>query len=841
MHLIRIKTSFLLILAISISHLIYSQEQTDLQQLEEKPPEPIKYPVIEISGKIEEISLYLLKLKEVVKPSEEIALIDSSREAYLQGKEELQNEVDLDNLAQYNTRKLEDLRQRWERLNKQISDWQATVSQRAKELEVEKSKLEEIIGIWQSTYDNAQIEEAPVELLQSVRDIQSELKKYEQDIGKIITNGLRIQNTLADDNIALGINVSKLTDALNQRRQSIFSQDAAPLWEAFAQPKDTVALSTQMTDVWELYRRSAKDFVEINEQNIALDLFLFLILLLLVFGLKNFSKKIENPGNSLDMALQLLERPISISVLLFLLFFFLIYPDLPEGLVSLIKIILLIPLIRIITHISHKSIKILLYGLAALLVLSEIQSLSPTESLLERIVLLILTIVSLSSLLWLMIKKPFQFAFEGEKGFGAIKIGIRVAVIFFGVSLIANFLGYITLAEILVTKTLNSIFAAVILVTSSITLNALLDILLLTKIAKKIRVVNDYPDKIKRTTGKIIRYAFIFWWLTILLRNFEILLPVEDYFRDFFTREWIIGSFSISIADVVLFFVTIWVSVLLARVIRFFLEGDVLSRMTLPRGVPGAISAIVKYVIVGFGIVVAFSAAGLDLDKFALLAGALGVGIGFGLQDLVRNFISGLILIFERPIQVGDAVQIDTLSGKVMQIGIRSSIIKTWQGAEVVVPNGQLITNKLVNWTMTDRLRRLDIKIGVSYGTNIELVMQTLLKCAKDQKNILTAPAPYVLFNDFAESYLEFELRCWTSHPDWIFIRSDIRVAIDEAFDKEGIVIPFPQRDLHIVSDRTKETTESDDLDKRKERQNKRKSKDQETNEKPDDIEDTSN
>jgi small-conductance mechanosensitive channel len=412
----------------------------------------------------------------------------------------------------------------------------------------------------------------------------------------------------------------------------------------------------------------------------------------------------------------------------------------------------------------------------------------------------LLTIISLSGFLWLIIKKPFQSAFEGKKGFGALKIGVRVAVIFFGISLIANILGYVTLAEILVIKTLNSIFAAVILVTASITLNALLDILLLTNIAKKIRVVKNYPKKIKRTTGKIIRYAFIFWWATIFLLNFEILLPVEDYFRDFFTRQWAIGTFSISIAEIALFFITIWISVLLARLVRFILEGDVLSRMTLPRGVPGAISAIVKYVIVGFGIIIAFSAAGLDLDKFALLAGALGVGIGFGLQDLVRNFISGLILIFERPIQVGDAVQIDTLSGKVMQIGIRSSTIKTWDGADVVVPNGQLITNKLINWTMTDKLRRIDIKVGVSYGTDVALVMQTLLKCAKDQKDILTSPAPYVLFNDFAESYLEFELRCWTSHPDWIFIRSDIRIAIDETFEKDGIVIPFPQRDLHLKS-----------------------------------------
>ncbi len=536
----------IILLTFAITLLAFPQDETNLQQQEKTQPKqekPITYPVIEISGKIEEVSLYLQKLEEVLEPSEEIALIDSAREAYLQGKEDLQNEADLDNLDQYNTRKLEDLRQRWEKLDDKVSDWQSVVSERVTELEVEKNKLEETIEIWERTYNNARIEEAPAEILQSVSKVQLDFKKYQKDIGKLITKDLKIQNTLADENIALGINVSKLTDALNQRRQSIFSQDAAPLWEAFVQPKDTVALSTQMTDVLELYRRSASDFIEINKRNIAVDIFLFLILLLLVYGFKNFSKKLENPSNSLDMALRLLERPISITVLLFLLFFFLIYPELPEILVSFIKMLVLIPLLRIITHISDKSVRIPLFGLATLLVLSEIQSISPTESLLERIILLMLTIISLSGFLWLIIKKPFQSAFEEKKGFGAIKVGVRIAAIFFGVSLIANIFGFVTLAEILVVKTLNSIFAAVILVTASITLNALLDIVLLTKIAMKIRVVQNHPDKIKRTTGKIIRYALIFWWATIFLANFEILLPVEDYFIGILTRQWEIGNF----------------------------------------------------------------------------------------------------------------------------------------------------------------------------------------------------------------------------------------------------------------------------------------------------------
>ena len=285
------------------------------------------------------------------------------------------------------------------------------------------------------------------------------------------------------------------------------------------------------------------------------------------------------------------------------------------------------------------------------------------------------------------------------------------------------------------------------------------------------------------------------------MKNFLIEEEIIEWLTETFGKVWEIGDLKVSIGNILLFFISIWLAVQIARLVRFLLEGDVLPRLNLARGVPGAISSITSYLIIGFGIIIAMVAAGIDLSSFALLAGALGVGIGFGLQDLVRNFISGLILIFERPIQTGDAVQVDDLSGRVLKIGIRSSIIKTWEGAEVIVPNGNLISNKLINWTLSDQLRRIDIKVGVAYGTDVTLVMKTLLSCAKNNEQILTSPAPYVLFNDFADSYLEFELRCWTSnYPDWIFIRSDIRVAIDEAFEKEKISIPFPQRDLHLKS-----------------------------------------
>jgi small-conductance mechanosensitive channel len=803
MHKILIKFIFTLSLFNLFDISLISQEQT---QQEEIPPEPITYSLMEIPVKIEEVNNYYKTLAEIVKTSPFIAEIDSLHESYLKSKEELENEADLEKLESYFTRKLEDLRQRWEKLSNKVSAWQTSVSERTGELEAEKNKVDEILNIWARSYDNARKEKAPKELLQSLKDIQSELKKYQREIGRIITKDLKIQNTLTDENVELGIILSKINDALKDRRKEIFSQDSAPLWEAIFESKDTVSITTQFGDIWKLYKRSAVEFIEINRRNLARDFILLIIALLCVYGLKFFSKKLDESDESVNRALSILERPISITVLLFLLFIVLAYPELPEVLKSLMAILVLIPLIRIVFHITDRLLHLPLFGFAILFVLIEIQDISITESVAERILLLMLTLLAIAGLAWIIWKKIPQQAFEGKKGNNYIIFGIRVSVILVSTSLLMNILGYVRLAELLVVGTISSFFMIILLVTAYIAVIALLIIFLHTKVAKRLRVVNNHPEKIKKTTSKIIRIGTTIWLTIGILNSFQLGEPVEEWLIGALTKVWAIGTFSLSIGDVLLFFVTIWISLLIARLIRFFLEEDVLSRMTLPRGVPGAVSAIVKYIIVGFGVVVAFTAAGLDLDKFSILIGALGVGIGFGLQDLVNNFISGLILIFERPIQVGDAVQVDTLSGRVGQIGIRSSIIKTWQGAEVIVPNGQLISNKLTNWTMSDQLRRLDLKVGVKYGSDVEKVMEVLLGCAKEHKYILVSPTSYVLFTEFADSYLEFELRCWTSnYGAWLDTRSELNVAIDKAFKREGIEIPFPQRDLHIVSDFTKD------------------------------------
>jgi potassium efflux system protein len=204
---------------------------------------------------------------------------------------------------------------------------------------------------------------------------------------------------------------------------------------------------------------------------------------------------------------------------------------------------------------------------------------------------------------------------------------------------------------------------------------------------------------------------------------------------------------------------------------------------------------------VGVGFLMAILASGMDVTRFTVILGTLSVGIGFGLQNVVNNFVSGLILLYERPIRVGDVIDVGTATGTVTHIGIRSSTIKTFLGAEVVLPNSNLVSNQLTNWTLSDQTRRIEIDVGVAYGSDIEKVQEILLLVARQNVDVLSDPAPLVLFTAMGDSALSFQLRFWTARFDrYLTIAGEVRTAIVAKLDEAGISIPFPQRDLHVVS-----------------------------------------
>ena len=291
-------------------------------------------------------------------------------------------------------------------------------------------------------------------------------------------------------------------------------------------------------------------------------------------------------------------------------------------------------------------------------------------------------------------------------------------------------------------------------------------------------------------------------WSIRVLGYVGLLQPALQFGKVVLAAKLERGSISVSLEDVLAFVLVVWVSHLLSSFIRFVLREDVYPRRRVPRGKAFAASRLLHYVILAAGVIMGMGMLGVDLTKVTVLVGAFGVGIGFGLQNVVNNFVSGLILLFEQPVHVGDFVEVGDLYGQVQRIGMRASIVRTRQGAEIIVPNSQLISEQVTNWTLSDQLRRINLPVGVNYGAAPQKVIEVIEAAAGAHPRVLKNPPPKGLFVGFGDSSINFDLRIWTDqYADWSKIRSEVAVAVHDAVQAAGMSFPFPQREVLLRHD----------------------------------------
>ena len=228
---------------------------------------------------------------------------------------------------------------------------------------------------------------------------------------------------------------------------------------------------------------------------------------------------------------------------------------------------------------------------------------------------------------------------------------------------------------------------------------------------------------------------------------------------------------------------------------------DAKVKKTLCPGEEQSLPSVHHYAQVFVGLLLALGVLGIDLTQITIVLGALGVGIGFGLQQIVNNWVSGIILLMERPIRVGDYIEHGGQWAEVKRIGLRATRILTFDRADVWIPNGDLITRPVINWTFSDRFARLKLPVGVAYGSDTEQVLNILMEVANEDKAVVQYPAPYAFFNGFGESSLNFELRVYLLDLDnWFTVYGRLYQEIERKLREAGITIPFPQRDLHVYS-----------------------------------------
>ncbi|MGH7288658.1 MAG: mechanosensitive ion channel family protein, partial [Myxococcota bacterium] len=291
---------------------------------------------------------------------------------------------------------------------------------------------------------------------------------------------------------------------------------------------------------------------------------------------------------------------------------------------------------------------------------------------------------------------------------------------------------------------------------------------------------------LEQSTQRLLDVAAVVLWLVVALDRYELRVPATDALTAVLGARLELGGLSLSLGGALGFVGAVLAGWLLSRVVVFVLEVGVFPRASLPRGVPYALASLARYSVLLGGFLIALATLGLDLTHLTLLVSALGLGLGFGLQQIVQNFVSGLILLFERPVQIGDGIQLAELTGVVERIGIRSSTLRTFDGAEVIVPNSNLVEQRVTNWTLSDRRRRIDLSLTVGQDRDPAGVLALLLEVAKRDPRIASAPAPEALLLRFAEANLELQLLVWTDEPNWMRVKSDLAVALHAALHKPG-------------------------------------------------------
>ena len=340
-----------------------------------------------------------------------------------------------------------------------------------------------------------------------------------------------------------------------------------------------------------------------------------------------------------------------------------------------------------------------------------------------------------------------------------------------------------------------------------VSLWSILIFMMITEINQNIIPV-EHSEDVQQNTRQTIKWTFIrlsylIWGLLTvicILLAWGVNVKTIVHLFKILNHPIPIGGITLSLPGFIYSFLVLLFTHMFVKIWRTNILKKMLADSGMAKGIQETVSTITSYSFWVFGTIIALNAVGISTTSLTVAFGALGIGLGFGLQNIFNNFISGLILLFERPIQVGDWIEINGIWGSVEKINVRSTVVKSVDNAAMIVPNSEFISGRLTNWSFKDPKIRRTITIGVAYGSDIHKVREILLDIANQHHRVFEMPEPDVVFSDFGDSALIFKLRIWV-HVDYsISTRTDIRFEIDRRFKEENIVIPFPQRDVHIYN-----------------------------------------
>ena len=633
--------------------------------------------------------------------------------------------------------------------------------------------------------------------LASIEAVQEPLKAEEGAV-------LALQGNIARDLSRCDEVLAQIVKAQKAAVEGILSRDNPPIWDTGLWSHGRTVLPTRLREISRGFWLNIVEYLLDPSRGMPLHLSLFAVLATAAVVARRQKRRWTASGIGVSAAVKVFERPYSAALLVVMLFATSTISPAPARVKDILSALALMPMIRLICPAIDPRLLPAVFAAVVLSLVDDLvrQSLGGVV-LGEQALLMLESLAAIAALRWLLAAERLRLTTgPSPQSFGARSVPVlaKVLMLYLAAGFLAAALGYTRLARLITPAVLFGSVSALSLYASVRVLSGALAVALRTWPLQGLQMVSNHCDRIERWIYRVLAWTAAVLWVIRSLDYIGLLNPVLSAGSAILDLKLERGAISISVEDILAFGLTVWASYLLSAFIRFALQEEVYPRRGVARGLSYAYSRLVHYIILAIGFLVGLGVLGMDLSKVSVLAGAFGVGIGFGLQDVVNNFVCGLILLFERPVHVGDIVEVGGLQGEVRRIGIRASTVHTYQGADIIVPNSQFITANVTNWTLSDQLRRIELPVGVNYGAAPQQVIELLEKTAKAHPAVLKNPPPAGLFMGYGDSSINFELRAWTDQFDkWGAIRSELASAVYDAVYAAGMSFPFPQREVRVL------------------------------------------
>ena len=683
----------------------------------------------------------------------------------------------------------------WKNRADTLANTKRALTERVTRYEDSLKRLDELQKIWAQTAEATRNDKGLRELRERIEALNAAaqktrgvVQKRRAEMGGLLTKAGE-QERQAND----------LRERIDQARPQavarLFVSESVPLWAVPIWSESVrmgagFNLAHETRTAWATQWEALSSYTKAHLTPFLIHTLLFGALLAALYWSRRRMRAWADDEPRLKRAAQVFEGPIAMATAFSLAAAHWIYPEAPALLTALAGAAALIPAILILRRVVDRHFFPVLNALVVFYFVDQLRQVAEALPILARLLLLAEMAGGVLALIWLLRSGQLDSLHKEDQRLSkATLAGARVALGVFFASLLANLLGNVRLAYLLGDPMLQSAYLAVVLYAGTRIVDGLILAGLSAEPLANLGAVRRHRPLIWQRTHRTFVVAALLLWAFETLNTLPLSSPAFDKIAAFLTVTHKDGTTDLTLVGQVLAFgAVVWMALLISRFIRFVMEEDFYPRMQMERGVSYAISTMLHYAVLLVGFYIAASAAGVDMTRFTILIGAFGVGLGFGLQNIINNFVSGIILLFERPVKVGDVVQMSDASGVVDRIGIRASIIRTSSGSEIIVPNGKLISDQVINWTLSNRQRGIEIPVSLPSSIDPCRILELLTRIAATHPLVVTKPAPKALLTDLGTDTMQFQLVAWTDHfEQWTQIRSDLAMAIHAELVREGI------------------------------------------------------